>query len=408
MTILSLSNLSKEYHLTSHKSSSIKELLLTNLFKSKTKTSLWALKDINFSLEKGHTLGIIGSNGSGKSTLLKIISGITFPTNGEIIKKGKVAALLELGAGFHPEFSGLENIYLNGAIIGLSKNEIDNKLEAIINFSELAPFINTPVKHYSSGMYVRLGFSIAVNLDPDILLIDEDLSVGDEAFQVKSFHKIREFKEKGKTIIIVSHDIESVESLCDQILWLDKGCLKMFGSSEEVISKYRDDFLKQTVPPEPENINLATTPIIPRGRFGSGEIIFTSVKIFNEKNKETRTVLNGEDIKIELKYKAKQKIENPDFRIAITHFNTTGITMISTAIKGLEFDELDGEGILNARIENFPLKKGRYLLTLCIGPKGDYENAYDLHLRLYPFTVIEDNSDGINYMFDVPYQTEIR
>ena len=195
MKSITLKNISKKYYIKSLKSQSFKELFVKNLLKKKNVEELWALKDVSFEVNKGSTLGIIGSNGSGKSTLLRIIAGITTPTTGEIHTSGRISSLLELGAGFHPDLTGYENVFLNGTIIGLKRKEIKEKLNDIIEFSELEQFMNTPVKHYSSGMYVRLGFSVAVNIDPDILLVDEVLSVGDGVFQLKSFGKINSFKK---------------------------------------------------------------------------------------------------------------------------------------------------------------------------------------------------------------------
>lgn len=199
----------------------------------------WALKDVSFSLKRGETLGIIGPNGAGKSTILKILAGVTKPTKGKVMVKGKVAPLIELGAGFHPELTGRENIYLNGSILGLRKAEIDKKFKNIVDFAELWDFIETPIKYYSSGMHMRLGFSVAISIEPEILLIDEILAVGDATFQKKCIQKMDEFKKKGVTIVFVSHNLGAIKDFCQRVIWLDKGRIKEEGGPEKVIAVYQ-------------------------------------------------------------------------------------------------------------------------------------------------------------------------
>ncbi|NMB81991.1 MAG: ABC transporter ATP-binding protein [Ignavibacteria bacterium] len=219
----------------------LKEALL-DIFKPQSSEWFYALRDINFEINKGEAVGIIGPNGSGKSTILKLIAGVMSSDNGKITVKGRVSPLIELAAGFHPELSGRENIYLNGVILGLSIKQIDERISDIINFSELEDFIDTPVKHYSSGMYMRLGFSIAVHTSPEILLVDEILAVGDSNFQRKCFKKMQSFKEKGKTIVFVSHDLKAVGKFCERVIYINKGRLIGIGESENIIKKYRADY----------------------------------------------------------------------------------------------------------------------------------------------------------------------
>jgi len=242
MVVIELKNVSKKFRLYHEKTRSLKERILgrsRNVYEE-----LWALKDINLEIKKGETVGIIGVNGSGKTTLLKLIAKILYPTEGEIITKGKIATLIELGAGFHPDLTGRENVYLNGAILRMTKKEIDEKFDDIVKFAEIEKFIDIPLRNYSSGMKIRLGFSIAIHVNPDILLVDEVLAVGDAAFKQKCYEKIREFQKQGKTILYVSHNLESVKNLCNWTIWLDKGVIREKGKPDRVIDAYLSSLKK--------------------------------------------------------------------------------------------------------------------------------------------------------------------
>ena len=234
-------NVYKTFNVYLDKANTVKEKLLF-LFSRNRKEKREVLKGINLKIKKGEVVALIGTNGSGKSTLLKLMTKIIYPNKGKIITDGKLTSLLELGAGFHPDFSGRENIYFNASIFGLTKKEIDERLEDIIEFSELRPYIDNPVRTYSSGMYMRLAFAVAINVDADILLIDEILSVGDEHFQNKCFNKMLDLKEKGKTMVFVTHSMQSVRNLCDRAVWLSNGEIKMDGDTNKVV----DEYIKQT------------------------------------------------------------------------------------------------------------------------------------------------------------------
>lgn len=221
----------------------LKQALL-DFFKPSKQEDFWAVKDLSFKIKKGESVGIIGVNGSGKSTILKLIAGVLYPTKGKVAVNGLIGPLIELGAGFHPELTGKENIYLNGTILGLSKKEIDEKLDEIINFAQLQEFIDTPVKHYSSGMYMRLGFSVAININPEILLVDEILAVGDLAFQKKCLDKMHEFHSKGVTTVFISHSMDTVSNLCDKVILLNKGKVVGVGSPGQIIQKYQNLLFK--------------------------------------------------------------------------------------------------------------------------------------------------------------------
>lgn len=230
-------DVSKRFRLYHERNQTLKSAILRG--KTSRHEDFWALENITFDVAQGSTHGLIGSNGSGKSTLLKCLAKIYWPTSGTIEYRGRMASLLEVGSGFHLELSGRENIYLNGSILGMSRKEIDKKFDEIVDFSGVERFLDQPVKNYSSGMYVRLGFSIAIHVDPDILVVDEVLSVGDEEFQRKSFQKFLEFKEQGKTIILVTHAMPVIEQLCDQVSWINSGKLMMTGKASEVVSSYK-------------------------------------------------------------------------------------------------------------------------------------------------------------------------
>jgi ABC-type polysaccharide/polyol phosphate transport system ATPase subunit len=232
-----VSDVSKKFRLYHERNQTLKSAILRG--RTSRHEDFWALEGISFDVQEGHTHGLIGSNGSGKSTLLKCLAKIYWPTQGTVEYRGRMASLLEVGSGFHLELSGRENIYLNGSILGMSKKEIDGKFDAIVDFSGVERFLDQPVKNYSSGMYVRLGFSIAIHVNPDILVVDEVLSVGDEEFQRKCFQKFREFRQQGRTIIVVSHSMSVMEDLCDQVSWISSGQLLGTGIAHEMVAKYQ-------------------------------------------------------------------------------------------------------------------------------------------------------------------------
>lgn len=233
-----IDKVSKRFRLYHERNQTLKSTIMRG--RRSVHEDFWALRDVSFDVDSGSTFGLIGSNGSGKSTLLKCLAKIYFPNSGTITHRGKMAALLEVGSGFHHELSGRENVYLNGSILGMSKKEIDRKFDEIVDFSGVEQFIDQPVKNYSSGMYVRLGFSVAISVEPDILIVDEVLAVGDQEFQEKCFQKFKDLKSEGRTTILVSHSMASVRSMCDEVAWLNKGTLMAVGETNATIKAYTD------------------------------------------------------------------------------------------------------------------------------------------------------------------------
>lgn len=381
-TVIQVSDVWKKFRLYHEKSHSLKETFLKR--KKSSYEEFWALKGVSFQVGKKETFGIIGENGSGKSTLLKLLTRILRPNQGEIGVDGKVSALLELGAGFHPELTGRENIYLNGSILGFSNREIDKKLDEIISFAELERFIDIPVKNYSSGMYVRLGFAIAINVDPDILLIDEVLAVGDELFQRKCTDKIFEFKLKGKTIVIVSHNLGAIRNLCDRAIWIHEGEIKAEGETKQVIETYLKCINEQE-----QAHRAAGNQITPEygSRHGSYEVEVTDVEFLDAQGAKRKDFRTGDKFIARLNYKCHQEIAKPVFGIAIFTLNGVEITGPNTKIDNLSIDHITGEGYIDYVIENLPLLPGTYLLSAAI---YDYNclHAYDHQDKMHMFKVV--------------------
>jgi lipopolysaccharide transport system ATP-binding protein len=348
---------------------------------------LWALRDVTLALGRGRMVGIIGSNGSGKSTLLKLLGGILKPTAGQVTVQGRVSALIELGAGFHPEFSGRENIYINGVLLGLSRAEIRARFDEIVGFAGLETFIDSPVKTYSSGMYMRLGFAIAVTVDPDILLIDEVLAVGDEAFQHRCIGKIQEFKARGKTIVLVSHDLASIERLCDEAVWLDGGRLRAHGETREVVGRYLEHVAREEA--RALGVEHAEAEAVARtdsrARWGSREVELTRVHLSDRNGSERYLFETGEPCTVHLAFRAHRPVEDPVFGVGV--FRKDGVCCYgtNTALDGLAFGKVDGDGAVTMAIERLELVEGEYFLDAAVHARDGH--PYDYHSRLYAFAV---------------------
>jgi ABC-type polysaccharide/polyol phosphate transport system ATPase subunit len=316
----------------------------------------WALKDISFEVPEGSTFGIIGSNGSGKSTMLKCLTGILTPDKGNLRVNGKIAAMLELGAGFHPDLSGRENIYLNGAILGMTSKEIHRKLDEIVEFAGLSQFIDTPVKNYSSGMTVRLGFAIAINVEPEILIIDEVLAVGDTAFQQKCLEKIEDFRSDGRTIVIVSHGLGQVAQICDSVAWIEKGELKEVGDAQSVVSNY-NALSHEALPTLPNEIGQ---------RWGSGEVSISAVELSGKSGSVQNQFHNGDSVSIAIKYVSQISLDNASVSVRLNHLHGTVLWGTSTESKSVPVPIRIGDGQIRLTIDHLPLLDGTYDLSVVI------------------------------------------
>ncbi|MGH3744825.1 MAG: ABC transporter ATP-binding protein [Mycobacteriales bacterium] len=331
-----------------------------------------ALTDVSLQIPQGSTFGLMGVNGSGKSTLLKCIANILRPDTGTILTAGKLAALLELGSGFHPELSGRENIFLNGSILGLSRGQLEARFDDIVSFAGVETFIDQPVKNYSSGMYVRLGFSIAINVDPDVLLVDEVLAVGDQAFQDKCAAKFAEFKRNGKTVILVSHALGSLRQMCDEVAWLDAGRLVGVGRPDLMIDRYVD------TGHEAEESSDGSR------RWGSGEVTITDVAVLDSAGNPTTSVHTSDEASIRLRYDAHQRIADPLFGLTIQTREGTVIWMQDTGHAKLDLPDIDGPGELVFHVPNLMLLPNHYDLTVSVHDRSRTD-TYDFVRNAYPF-----------------------
>ncbi|MBS1251918.1 MAG: Teichoic acids export ATP-binding protein TagH [Anaerolineales bacterium] len=379
-------NVSKKFVVHHERPRSFQEVIVGLFRDTGRHEELWAVRDVSFTVARGEALGLIGPNGSGKSTLLKLVSRILEPTAGDIEVNGRLSALLELGAGFHPDLTGRENIYLNGSILGLSRREMNEHYADIVRFSEMERFIDMPVKHYSSGMAMRLGFAVAIHVEPDVLLIDEILAVGDESFQMKCLDKIDELRSHDITIVFVSHTLDSVRDLCDRALWLENGEMQHLGPTEQVIDLYRDSVTAK----EEERLAIQHGEGLGQEtvaqRWGSGEVEIVDVRFQNAAGNERHVFRIGESMTACIHYRAHKRIENPAFGVAIHRSDGLHVNGPNTKLAGYPIDDIEGEGEVHYAIESLPLLAGTYQFSATC-----YDHAcahpYDHHHRMYTFRV---------------------
>lgn len=390
---IKVENVSKLYKLYDKPIDRVKESLHIN--KKKYYKEHYALKNISFEITKGETVGIIGTNGSGKSTLLKIITGVLSPTEGKIFVDGRISALLELGAGFNPEYTGIENIYLNGTMLGFSKKEIEEKLDKIVKFADIGEFINQPIKTYSSGMFVRLAFAVAINIDPEILIVDEALSVGDVFFQAKCYKKFEDFKKAGKTILFVSHDLGSISKYCDRTMLINEGSLIAQGTSREMVDLYKKILVNQLEENGIEDNALCDKGIMKNWstsvqinpekiEYGNNKAKIIDFGIFDNSGKIGTTVIKGEEFSIKMRVTFYEKINNPIFAFTIKDIKGNDITGTNTMVEKIDTQYNNINDIIEVTFtQEMILQGGEYILSLgCTGYEQDqfvvYHRLYDI------------------------------
>ena len=422
---IEVSRVSKIYRRFSHRKqfATLKSALLTrSLIKNlRPDETFTALNDISLTVPRGRTLGVIGRNGSGKSTLLKLVAGITKPSTGTVKVDGRISALIELGAGFHPEISGRENVFINGIMLGLTKREVARRFDEIVEFAEMQDFIDAPVKTYSSGMYMRLGFAVAIHVDPDVLLVDEVLAVGDEGFTHKCLDKFGEFKRRGKTILLVTHSLGMVERFCDEALWLDAGRIKGSGDPKRIVGAYLTDIEQReerelaagdararesaaaaiVSPDEPAAAVLPDNPVetatgpgdmfrATEGRWGSREVEITHVNLVGDGD-AGHVFRTGEAMEVRIRLRAPLPVD--DFVVGIGIFNAEGICCYgtNTSIEELVAERLSGDAEATFTIESLDLVEGTYKLDVAVHKLDGY--PYDYHRLLYTFRVKSRTKD---------------
>ncbi len=359
--------------------------LLRNPFRHRREETIWALRDVSFDVHKGEVVGIIGQNGAGKSTLLKLLSRITYPTSGSVRVEGRVASLLEVGVGFHDELTGRENVYLNGSILGMRKREVDQRFDAIVDFAGVDQFIDTQIKHYSSGMRLRLGFAVAAHLDPDVLVVDEVLAVGDAEFQKKCLAAMDGLRSGGRTVLFVSHNMAAVENLCSRGIWIDGGRVLMDGAAKAVISAYMA-----------ANAGGASAGSLfseATRRLGTGDIRYTKVEYLQPDGNSCNVVRCGDPLVIRFHYTARETVHNPSFFFRIYTNMGTLVSQTGNLLHGMRVPKIEpGDGLIEVEIASLTLLPAQYSLSLWISGEtgqpihdGDVRLALDVEpARIFP------------------------
>lgn len=370
-TAIEVSSVWKSFRLYHEKNQHIKAAVLRG--RRARYEEFWAIQDVSFDVPFGSTFGIIGSNGSGKSTMLKCLAKILYPNKGAVSVNGSLAALLELGAGFHYELSGRENIYLNGAILGMSRKDLASRYDEIVEFAGLERFIDTPVKNYSSGMIVRLGFAIAVNVEPEILLIDEVLSVGDQSFQRKSIDKIDSFRKDGRTIIVVSHSTSQLQQLCKNIAWLEKGELRQIGLAHDVIASYSEASFQ----------GVETSSVAPAtGRWGTRAAVIDHVEILDEAGRSSDVSFTNGSVQMTLQISAPNPIPDPEITIKISSLSGIELWSSSSNDANLMIGKLFGTQRVNISIPHLRLMEGTYIVSVSLHNHShsvEYDHIEEAH-----------------------------
>ncbi len=405
---ITVKDLKKVYKLYDKPSDRFKEAF--GLTRKKAKEH-YALNGVSLEILQGETVGIIGTNGSGKSTILKIITGVLSPTSGEVNVSGRISALLELGAGFNMEYNGIENVYLNGTMMGFSQKEIDAKLPEILKFADIGDYVYQPVKTYSSGMFVRLAFAVAINIDPEILIVDEALSVGDVFFQAKCYHKFEEFKKMGKTIVFVSHDLSSISKYCDRVYLLNQGNLLGEGSPKEMIDAYKRVLVGQYEIHDKEDMDIHIPENVLNPElleYGTKQAEMTEFYITDDKGVKTTAVIKGTEFTIHVKVAFLDRIVAPIFAFSFKNIKGTEITGTNSMIEKAFLEPVEAGVVKEVTFkQNMSLQGGEYLLSL--GVTGYEGSEFQVYHRLYDVlnvTVVSDK-DTVGF-YDMNSKVEVK
>jgi lipopolysaccharide transport system ATP-binding protein len=383
--IIAFEQVSKRYRLRHERARSFREAalrLVRRPIRPTQRDELWALREVSFAIERGESVGLVGANGAGKSTILKLISRVIVPSAGRVAVRGRVAALLELGTGFHPDLSGRDNVFLSGALAGMDQAEMQRKYDSIVAFAELADFMDVPVKHYSSGMFARLAFAVSIHLEPEALLVDEVLAVGDQHFQRKCLDRIGELRQAGMTIFLVSHALENVRELCARSLWFDHGRLLADGATDGVVRQY----LNRVFDEEQQRLAAAGVDDSPATRWGSRAIRVDGVRFLDGQGDPRQVFATGEPFVVELDYAASQPVPAPVFGLAFWRNDGVHVSGPNTDFSGLTLPTVQGSGRVRFTIPALPLLEGLYHVSVA-AVSTDHAETYDFHDRMYSFRV---------------------
>ena len=389
-------DLCKRYYLRDNDANPLKRLARRFASPGQQARQHNALKGINLQIRAGESVALIGVKGSGKSTLLKLITGITPVTTGQLTVNGRVGGIIDLGAGFHPDLTGYENIFLQATILGVPRSEIWQRLPAIQEFCELGRFLNTPIRHYSMGMFLRLAFAIAVNTDPDIFIIDEALAVGDGYFMHKCVNRLEEMKAAGKTLLYVSHVPEQVETLCERAIWIHQGQIRADGPLTGIVQDYQQFQFAGLLDGDPVRDRPELSAFIPYSRFGTGLVTLQNVRTCDENGQPQRFFRPGDSLEVHFDAVAKTDVENVAVHLVLERPGRS-VTFADSAQEGIVYNLSAGRHSLSFRIPQLRLRPGPHFLTISIGPVDYTETRYDAHQKIYTFTIADPGSADARY-----------
>jgi ABC-2 type transport system ATP-binding protein len=388
---VTVDNVSKSFRLYHERASSLKERIVNR--RRAAYEEFWALKDVSVEINTSETAGLIGANGSGKTTLLKTVAGIIRPTSGRITTRGRIASLLELGAGFHPDLTGRENVYLNASILGLSRKETDRYFDQIVAFAELEPFIDMQVRHYSSGMYIRLGFAVAVHVDPEILIVDEVLAVGDEAFQRRCLGRIRDFQREGRTIVFVTHAVDIVREICTRAFFLEKGKLVAEGRPSDVVDTFRRHIHGGDTAPEGfDDVR------------GTGEATFSDVRFVDDRGEDRQVYTPGESVEINARLDVTRPLIDPVIGVVVYDDAGRYLWGTNTGLRDMNLGTVDGARIVRVKIPSLPMRNTSCFVTLALSSRSGQD--YTWREKGWAFKVVSQGADLGSMHFDASIEVD--